>query len=242
LTRYEARGKKIAVIPLKDNIPTHSVPIITVTIILVNILATLWMRLVLAPDQAALVLQEFGFIPGDLLLSVSGDPGYLPFNVLTIGTSMFLHGGFLHLIGNMLYLWIFGNNIEDVMGHGKFLFFYLLSGIAAAVTQFSVEPASLIPMVGASGAVSGVLGAYLLLFPYARVKTLIFILVFITTVDLPAIVLLTIWFFGQIIFSHTGGVAWFAHIGGFIFGIAMVKVFAAGRRPLRRQRRGSSSE
>ena len=229
-------------IPLKDNIPTHSLPIITISIIFVNILTTLWTRLILAPDQVDLVVREFGFIPRDFLLSLSGDFGYIPFNLFTIGTSMFLHASFLHLIGNMLYLWIFGNNIEDAMGHGKFLFFYLLSGVAAAITQFSVEPAEAIPMIGASGAVSGVLGAYLLLYPYARIKTLIFIFIFITTVNLPAIVLLTVWFFGQILLSHTGGVAWFAHIGGFIFGIATVKVFAAGKGSARKGKRRAMSD
>ena len=150
---------------------------------------------------------------------------------------MFLHAGFLHLVGNMLYLWIFGNNIEDAMGHGRFAGFYLLSGVAAALTQFSVEPSAATPMIGASGAVSGVLGAYLILYPYARIKTLIFIVIFITTVELPAIVLLTIWFFGQILLSHTGGVAWFAHIGGFIFGMILVKIFVMGRRVARPRER-----
>lgn len=195
------------------------------------------MRLMLPPGQTEAVVREFGFIPGDFLLSLSRDFAYLPFNVATIGTSMFLHAGFLHLIGNVLYLWIFGNNIEDSMGHRRYVVFYLASGVAAALTQFSVEPAARVPMIGASGAVSGVLGAYLVLFPYARIKTLIFILVFFTWVDLPAIVLLTAWFLGQILFSDTGGVAWFAHIGGFIFGMAAVKIFTAGRRQVRRNRR-----
>ena len=137
----------------------------------------------------------------------------------------------------MLYLWIFGNNIEDSMGHVRFIFFYGLSGIAAGLFQFVYDPTSDIPMIGASGAVSGILGAYLLLFPYARVKTLIFIFIFITTVELPAIVLLTIWFFMQVLFSHTQGVAWFAHIGGFLFGLITIKLFTLGRRRARPARR-----
>ena len=224
-------------IPLKDNIPTRTLPIITISIILVNILTTLWTRVALTGDQAELVVRQFGFVPRDFLVALSSEPLYLPFNLLTVGTSMFLHAGFLHLVGNMLYLWIFGNNIEDAMGHGRFVVFYALSGAAAALTQFSVEPSAAVPMIGASGAVSGVLGAYLILYPYARIKTLIFIVIFITTVELPAIVLLTVWFFGQILVSHTGGVAWFAHIGGFIFGMVLVKIFVMGRRVARPRER-----
>lgn len=129
-----------------------------------------------------------------------------------------------------MYLWVFGNNVEDSIGHFRFLVFYLVSGLVAALVQFSFDPTSHIPMIGASGAVSGVLGAYLLLFPKARVKTLIFIFIFITTVEIPAMVLLTVWFFLQIIFSHGQGVAWFAHIGGFVFGLLAIKIFALGRK------------
>jgi membrane associated rhomboid family serine protease len=126
----------------------------------------------------------------------------------------------------MLYLWIFGNNIEDAMGHGRFFFFYLLAGIVAAFAQLLYDPASTIPMIGASGAVSGVLGAYLVLYPYARVKTLLFIVIFVKVVDLPAIVLLTIWFFMQVLYSSLEGVAWYAHIGGFVFGLVTIKLFS----------------
>lgn len=126
----------------------------------------------------------------------------------------------------MLYLWIFGNNIEDAMGHGRFIFFYLLAGIVAAFAQLLYDPASTIPMIGASGAVSGVLGAYLVLYPFARIKTLLFIIIFIKIVELPAIVLLTIWFFMQVLYSSLEGVAWYAHIGGFIFGLVMIKLFS----------------
>ena len=176
-------------------------------------------------------------MPRELLVSLRHRQELLPYNLLTLLTSMFLHGGIFHLGGNMLYLWIFGNNIEDSMGHARFVLFYALSGVAAALCQFVYDPASELPMVGASGAVSGVLGAYLLLFPYARIKTLIFIFIFITTVELPAIVLLTIWFFMQVLFSHTQGVAWFAHIGGFLFGLITIRLFTLGKaraRPARR--------
>ena len=177
------------------------------------------------------VVQAYALIPKELLVAATARPDLLPYNILTIFTSMFLHGGILHLGGNMLYLWIFGKNVEDATGHSGFILFYLLSGIAAALVQCSVDPGSTVPMIGASGAVSGILGAYLLLYPRAKVKTLIFIFVFITTADIPAMVLLSLWFFVQIIFSHGEGVAWFAHIGGFLFGLITIKIFTKSIRP-----------
>jgi len=177
------------------------------------------------------VVQAYALIPKELLVAATARPDLLPYNILTIFTSMFLHGGILHLGGNMLYLWIFGKNVEDATGHSRFILFYLFSGVAAALVQCSVDPGSAVPMIGASGAISGILGAYLLLYPRARVKTLIFIFLFITTVDIPAMVLLSLWFFVQIIFSHGQGVAWFAHIGGFLFGLVTIKLFTRGMRP-----------
>jgi membrane associated rhomboid family serine protease len=222
-------------IPLKDNVPTRTLPIITVTIVLVNILIFVW-SLTLPNGFEQRIVYRFGLVPKDLLISVTTRPDLLPYNCLTVFTSMFLHGGVFHILGNMLYLWIFGNNVEDAMGHTKFFAFYLLSGVAAALAQFSFDPSSAVPMIGASGAVSGILGAYLLLFPRAKVKTLIFILFFITTIDIPAMLLLTIWFFMQIAFYQGEGVAWFAHIGGFVFGLLFVKVFAFRVRPKVRAR------
>jgi len=177
------------------------------------------------------VVHTYALIPKELIVAATVRPDLLPYNILTIFTSMFLHGGILHLGGNMLYLWIFGSNVEDAAGHSRFILFYLFSGVAAALVQCSVDPGSAVPMIGASGAVSGILGAYLLLYPRARVKTLIFIFVFITTVDIPAMVLLSLWFFVQIVFSHGQGVAWFAHIGGFLFGLITIKIFTRGMRP-----------
>ena len=217
-------------IPLKDNVPTRTFPIITITIVLVNILVFLW-SLMLADGLGQRVVHTYALIPKELLVAATVSPGLLPYNILTIFTSMFLHGGILHLGGNMLYLWIFGNNVEDAVGHSRFILFYLFSGVAAALVQCSVDPGSTVPMIGASGAVSGILGAYLLLYPRAKVKTLIFIFVFITTIDIPAMVLLSLWFFVQIIFSHGQGVAWFAHIGGFLFGLITIKIFTRGMRP-----------
>lgn len=217
-------------IPLKDNVPTRTFPIITITMVLVNILIFAW-SLTLPRGLEQNFVYRFALVPKELFISLTARPDLLPYNCLTIFTSMFLHGGVLHVAGNMLYLWIFGNNVEDAIGHGRFIVFYLLSGLAAAAAQFSFDPSSAVPMIGASGAVSGILGAYLLLFPRAKVKTLIFILVFVTTVDMPAVLLLTIWFFMQIAFSQGEGVAWFAHVGGFLFGLLFVKVFTFGSRP-----------
>jgi membrane associated rhomboid family serine protease len=221
------------VIPLRDNVPTRTAPIITISLILVNIMVFVW-SLTLSEEVERLLVFKYALVPRELLVSVTSRPDLLAYNGLTIFTSMFLHGGFLHVAGNMLYLWIFGNNVEDAIGHGRFLVFYFLAGLVAALVQFSVDPASALPMVGASGAVSGVLGAYLLLFPRAKVKTLIFIFIFITTVDIPAMVLLTVWFLIQILFSQGQGVAWFAHIGGFVFGLITVKIFMLGRQPVPR--------
>jgi membrane associated rhomboid family serine protease len=215
-------------IPLKDNVPTRTVPIITATLVVVNILVFAW-SLTLSEGLERRLIGTYAFVPKDLLVSFGPHLNLLPYNVLTIFTSMFLHGGVLHVAGNMLYLWIFGNNVEDAAGHLRFLAFYLCSGLAACAAQFSFDPSSTVPMIGASGAVSGILGAYLLLFPWAKVKTLIFIVIFITTVDIPAVVLLTIWFIMQIAFSQGQGVAWFAHIGGFIFGLVLIRVFMLGK-------------
>ena len=215
-------------IPLRDNVPTRTVPIITATLVVVNILVFVW-SLTLPGAEERRLIGTYAFVPRDLLVSLGSRLDLLPYNILTIFTAMFLHGGFLHVAGNMLYLWIFGNNVEDAAGHFRFLLFYLCSGLAAGLAQFSFDPSSSIPMIGASGAVSGILGAYLFLFPWAKVKTLIFILFFITTVDIPAVVLLTVWFIMQIAFSQGPGVAWFAHVGGFIFGLVTIKIVMLGR-------------
>jgi len=217
-------------IPLKDNIPTRTFPIITISIIFVNMLVFLWQKIVLYGIEGDIIYRYYGLIPREFMTSLSSRWDLLPYNILTVFTSMFLHGGFLHLGGNMLYLWIFGNNVEDAMGHKRFIVFFLLSGVIAALFQFFYDPASSVPMVGASGAISGILGAYLILFPRARIKTLLFIFIFIKIVEIPAILLLTIWFFMQILYSHMEGVAWHAHIGGFVFGLITIKLFIKRRR------------
>jgi membrane associated rhomboid family serine protease len=217
------------IIPLKDNVPTNTVPIITICLILVNIFIFVWNGM-LTHSTPAQILGRFAFVPKEMDIALNARPDLIPYNILTMFTSMFLHGGVMHITGNMLYLWIFGNNVEDIIGRGRFVLFYAMSGMIAAGVQYSTDPGSAIPMIGASGAVSGILGAYLVLFPYAKIKTLIFLFVFITTFDMPAILLLSIWFLVQILFSGGQGVAWFAHIGGFVFGLVAIYLFKIGRR------------
>jgi rhomboid family protein len=179
-------------------------------------------------------VREFGLVPCRLTgaCPVAGD---LPSPVFTIFSSMFLHGGFFHIAGNMLYLWIFGNNVEDALGHVRFLFFYLASGVAAAAAQTLAGPDSQVPMIGASGAISGVLGAYLILFPHANVYTLVIFGFFWRIVRIPAMIVLGFWLVVQILnvlgsLGAGGGVAWSAHIGGFVAGMILLFIIRP-RRP-----------
>jgi len=232
------------VIPYRDENPTDLTPAVTVGIIIVN--AVVWLLVQgggVSPEQLVRSVCELGLIPGEVLGSVP--PGTaVPLGQgmrcitaqphwWTVVTSMFLHSGWLHIIGNMWFLWVFGNNIEDSMGHGRFVVFYLLCGVAAAATQMVSDPASPVPMVGASGAISGVMGAYVLLYPRVRVHTIVWLGFFVTTVALPAYVMLGYWFVLQLVLgaagtlSHAqGGVAVWAHVGGFVAGMALIKLFA----------------
>lgn len=173
---------------------------------------------------------QYGLIPAEFL-SGTDFPPTIPLPIwVTLFTSMFLHGGLLHVLGNMLYLWIFGDNVEDAMGHARFFIFYLACGVAAAFAQMAVAPHSPVPQIGASGAIAGVLAAYFMLFPYARVLTLIPIFFFIRLIAIPAVFFLGFWFIFQVIsgagaLGSEGGVAWFAHIGGFIAGGILVFLF-----------------
>ncbi len=212
--------------PLRDDNPTRHRPYVTVGLIAVCVLAFLWQ--VSQPHQDEIVWY-FGLIPASLLGAGPFIPGAAD-PLLTVFTSMFLHGGWMHLGGNMLFLWIFGNNIEDSSGHVKFLVFYLLCGVGAALAQVASAPLSEIPMIGASGAVSGVLGAYLLLYPRARVSTLVFLGIFVTIIRLRAWVLLGVWFGGQALQAAltppgSPGVAFVAHVGGFIAGMVLIGAF-----------------
>ena len=210
-------------IPLRDTNPSETTPFVNYALIAVNALVFFY-ELSLGRHLNAFIL-DFGVIPAQFLSDLrSMDVGIGTF--LPLFTSMFLHGGWLHVIGNMLFLYIFGDNVEDKFGHARYFFFYLIAGIAAALTQVFVNPSSGMPMVGASGAIAGVLGAYIFMFPKARVVTLIPIFIFFQVVELPAFVFLGIWFLIQTlsgifalgIGSDVGGVAFWAHIGGFATG------------------------
>jgi membrane associated rhomboid family serine protease len=225
--------------PLKDDLPTRSTPVVMVGLIVANVLVFLYQAFLSSgsPSEAAAAqefVREFGLLPCRLTgaCPLAGD---LPSPVFTIFSSMFLHGGFFHIAGNMLYLWIFGNNVEDALGHLRFLLFYLASGVAAAATQTLVAPDSEVPMIGASGAISGVLGAYLILFPRANVLTLVILGFFWRIVRIPAVIVLGFWMVVQILnglgsLDARGGVAWFAHIGGFSAGMILLFIIRP-RRP-----------
>lgn len=217
-------------IPLHDDNPTEIFPVFTVLFIAVCVLAFFWQSS-LGAEGNQVAIYGLGVIPAVLLNKLSLPPELFIIPAWqTMFTSMFLHGGFMHLAGNMLYLWIFGNNVEDAMGYFRFVIFYLVCGMAAVAGQTMQDPASQIPMIGASGAISGVLGAYLLLYPRARVLVLIPLGFISQLVRLPAGWVLALWFVIQLVSSamssgEGGGVAWFAHIGGFVAGMALVPLF-----------------
>jgi membrane associated rhomboid family serine protease len=248
-------------IPLGDDLPTLRPPVTTYAI-----LGTMWAVFLLVqragfdPAQLAATVCNYGLVPGELThLAPLGTAVPLgnglacvvdndPINVLTPLTSMFLHGGWMHIIGNSLFLWVFGNNVEDSMGHWRFLVFYLLCGLAAAATQVLVSPAEAVPMVGASGAISGVMGAYLVLYPQVRVRMLFIFIVIFKVFRIPAWIVLLWWFALQVMegvpeLGRAGpqvgsGVAVWAHVGGFVTGLALIRLFqdagmvAAHRRAL----------
>jgi membrane associated rhomboid family serine protease len=240
-------------IPIKDNIPTDRLPFVTIGLILSNVIVYLLAvahggSLISGPDAQEIV--KYGATPYALTHpgvhcgvvtptelgcgeGVSGLPGWQ-----TVFTSMFMHASILHLAGNMVFLWIFGNNVEDSMGSFRFLAFYLLGGIAALGLQVAISPDSLAPTVGASGAIAAVLGGYIVLYPRARVLTLVLIIFFFGVIELPALAVLGAWFIVQAVFgaagltdpTSAGGVAYFAHIGGFIFGVLTIRLVATRRK------------
>ncbi|MBI5205014.1 MAG: rhomboid family intramembrane serine protease [Nitrospirae bacterium] len=219
-------------IPFKDDNPTSTFPFVTIGIIAINILVYIWE--IMSPAGEKYIVYSYGAIPSNLISFDTMQPVH---PVLTIFSAMFLHGGILHIAGNMLYLWIFGNNIEDMLGHFKFFMFYLTSGIVAAYSHAIMASSSSVPMIGASGAVAGVLGAYLLLFPRAKVHTLIFLGFFIEVVKIPALIVIGFWAIIQVVnglltqgSAAQGGVAWFAHVGGFLVGLLTIKLWLPGRR------------
>jgi len=244
------------VFPLKDNIPTDRTAIVTIALIAINVIVYLFLQPKSGIDfnggtlnQASLF--HYGAIPYELThpgqhcdLAAKGcgkavDDGGIP-TYATVLTGMFTHAGLLHLGGNMLFLWIFGNNVEDAMGKVKFIIFYLLGGLAALALQTAIDPNSTAPTLGASGAIAAVLGGYILLYPRARVLTIVFIILFFTVIEVPALVVLGIWILEQVLFGayglsdptgSGGGVAYFAHIGGFVFGLLAIKLFAHRENP-----------
>jgi membrane associated rhomboid family serine protease len=209
------------VIPLRDVIPSRTTPVVTISLVVLNSLVFLY-QLTLG-ERVEEFVYTFGLVPAN-------------FSWISVFTSMFLHGGFLHVAGNMLYLWIFGDNVEDRMGHGRFLAFYLLCGITAALAQTIIVPDSPVPMVGASGAIAGVMGAYFVLYPHSRIVTLLPIFIFWQVIEVPAIFFLGVWFVMQFLSGvgsiarvtggePAGGVAFWAHVAGFAAGLVGVFLF-----------------
>jgi membrane associated rhomboid family serine protease len=211
-------------IPLRALLRRNNPATMTVIIIALNLLIYAW-QFVQPPDRQNVFVEHYAMVPDHLRLTA-------------LITSMFLHGGWLHVIGNMWFLWVFGSHIEDVMGAPRFLLFYLTCGVASAVVQLAMSIGSPVPTLGASGAIAGVMGAFLVLYPRVRVTTLIFIIFFVTTVEIPAAFMLIYWFVIQLVsglfssgaFSDSGGVAWFAHVGGFLAGLFLIRLFPNTRR------------
>lgn len=215
-------------IPLRDSVLSRSLPVVTWVLIALNV-GVFFHELALGPGLDEF-LRTWGFIPARYFHLAATDPGHWVGRALPLVTSMFLHGGWAHLLGNMLYLWIFGDSVEDRLGHGRYLIFYLLVGLAAGLAQAYLYPESSVPTIGASGAISGVLGAYLVLFPTARVLTLVPLLFYFPVVEVPAALYLGFWFLTQLLNGLLdlglggggGGVAVWAHVGGFVVGMALV--------------------
>ena len=205
--------------PYKDDNPRILFPFVTYTIIGINSLVFIYQYLILPPESLGDIISTYALTPATP-------------SVITVFTSMFMHGGLMHIIFNMWFLWIFGDNIESVLGHKRYVLFYLLCGVGAALAQIQINTGSQIPMVGASGAIAGVLGAYLIRFPRATVHVLVILIIFITFIRVPAMVVIGIWFLsnltagvGTLGIEETGGTAWFAHLGGFVSGVALNQVF-----------------
>ena len=205
--------------PYKDDNPRILFPFVTYTIIGINSLVFIYQYLILPPESLGHIISTYALTPA------------AP-SVITVFTSMFMHGGLMHIIFNMWFLWIFGDNIESVLGHKRFVLFYLLCGVGAALLQIQINTGSQIPMVGASGAIAGVLGAYLIRFPRATVHVLVILIIFITFIRVPAMIVIGFWFLsnltaglGTLGIEETGGTAWFAHLGGFVSGVVLNQIF-----------------
>ncbi|MDO8885691.1 rhomboid family intramembrane serine protease [Candidatus Oleimmundimicrobium sp.] len=227
------------IIPIHDDNPTQTISWATMSLIIINV--TIFIYELSLGSGLDMFIKEYAMTPY-LIVQFPSISTYL-----TLITSIFLHGGWIHVIGNMLYLWIFGNNIEDVLGHGKFLVFYFLCGLGGAIGHIIFNPTSTIPSLGASGAIAGVLAAYLILYPLATIDVAIPIFIFIKIIRLPAIIVIGFWFFLQLtsgyaaittpVMQSSGGVAWFAHIGGFMTGLLLILIFPKKRNPRVRHRK-----
>lgn len=220
-------------IPLKNLDPRRSLPIITLVIIAANVAVFLY-QITLPPQAADTFVRTWGLVPSKIQLALAGRHYTLVDALIPLFTCMFLHGGFLHILGNMWFLWIFGANLEDRVGAAAYLFLYLICGIASGLTQAAFSWGSRIPSIGASGAISGVLGAYIVLFPASRILTLVPLFIIWFTARIPALVFIGLWFIVQFLSgigslgprgaASTGGVAWWAHIGGFLFGVFLARM------------------
>jgi len=229
-------------IPLRDENPSKTIPVVNTCLILANFSVFVYQNFFVLGGAEPLILR-LGFIPYEIANAVDLSPKNLVPVPLTILTAMFMHGGWLHLLSNMLYLWIFGDNVEDILGHFKYLFFYFMCGIMASLTHGFLNLSSQVPTIGASGAIAGVLGAYMFLFPRARIRTLLILVIFVQVVRVPAIILLGYWILIQVLSGitefgsqTTGGIAWFAHVGGFVSGFILILMMRKrGRRPYLRK-------
>lgn len=224
--------------PVKDYNPTTKTSYVTIVLILLNVVVFIYQGMVtdlnLNIAKNAMIpweITHFRSIEEPVGIQIQDQFGAPPRKliyrelppILTLFTSMFMHGSLIHLFGNMLFLWIFGNNIEDYLGKIKFVLFYLVSGLGASLVHIVFHPNSMTPVIGASGAVSGVMGAYLILFPTARIRTLVFVFILVTFVDIPAFVFLVIWFIFQFLYVGGEGIAWLAHVGGFVIGLLLIR-------------------
>ena len=245
--------------PLYDNNPTERPPLVTYALVAINLLAFLWMSRMPELQQQVLAYRH-GFVPARITQLSQPRPIFIPVNVavsdpfwgqrverraielapsprqigFSLITCMFLHGGWMHLLGNMWFLWLFGNNVEDRLGSFFYLLLYVVGGLIASGVHWMIDPSSTMPVIGASGAIAAVLGAYAITWPWARVSCLVFLVFFITIIDIPALLVLGVWFVAQVLAGHeslrvatSGGVAWWAHVGGFLAGVALMPLLCA---------------
>jgi membrane associated rhomboid family serine protease len=218
-------------LPLRDDNPRSRFPIVTALLIAANVLVFLYGRLVLPPGGEERLAFTAGAIPYEIVTGIDLRPFDVVRPPFTILTSMFLHGGWMHLIGNMWFLWLFGDNVEEALGPFRYLVFYFVVGTLGALAQIFAMPDSRVPMIGASGAIAGALGAYAMLYPQARVQTLILIPFLWPVIAVRAWFFLGLWFIGQFMLPTGSGVAWMAHVGGFIAGAGLARLLARRRRP-----------